>query len=903
MADNINLDRVRTDIKYDFINCHKCVSENTSDDDCDDSPFDKLNSNCEYVTPDQFCETVDKGDCNFSLFCINCQSLNAHLDDLKSLLCNISSTEFHFDIIGLTEIFKIHDNINYNIHGYHPLQYNTRPQNSGGKGGVGIYINDNIYFNKRDDLSVFIPHVFESIFVEIKTKAKEYVVIGIIYRPNTAPKADLDIFTHTLAELNDIIASENKCLLLLGDFNIDLLKFETHSKTNNFINVMFSQGMLPLITKPTRITPYSATLIDHIYTNRLSYTYKSGIIITDLADHFGTFTIAEKIKSKLYPNVCMKRSFKDENITKFKLILSKCDFSGVLSEECPNNAYDKFCSIYKTAFDLSFPLRKIKLTKRYTMREPWMTPGILASSVNKEKLFHKKLRRPTQENIAKYKNFLVIYNRVKRYAKRKYYETILYENRNNIKQTWSILRQVINKQQTDRNMSASFNINGNETSDPLQISEGFNAFFAQIGQNIQDNVPPANKPFTEHMQGTYPNNFYMSPVAPKELEFISKQLKPKSSSGHDDISTKLMKETICLISSPLSHIFNQSFVKGIVPINMKIAKIIPIYKNGKKDVLNNYRPISLLPAFSKLLEKVVEISLVKYLEKYNILYKHQYGFRKKHSTIHPIMHLLNYIAESNNKPTKDITLGLFLDLSKAFDTISHNILLRKLDHYGIRGICNNWFQSYLSNRKQYTVINSKSSSFRLITCGVPQGSILGPILFLIYINDIENVTSLNLLSFADDTTVYSSNPDINKLTEYMNIELYKLSDWFFANKLSLNVGKTKYAIFTPSGKQIHAQNKTIKLNNVTISREKSIKFLGLHLDEHLTWKMHITKLKSKLSSALFVLNKIKNILSCKALKTVYYALFHSHLMYGIQAWGSATFINQIFKMQKKHYVL
>ena len=204
---------------------------------------------------------------------------------------------------------------------------------------------------------------------------------------------------------------------------------------------------------------------------------------------------------------------------------------------------------------------------------------------------------------------------------------------------------------------------------------------------------------------------------------------------------------------------------------MKIAKIIPIFKSGAKNSLNNYRPISLLPAFSKLLEKIVAQKLVKFLDKYNIIHEHQYGFRKKHSTIHPILHLLNYIADSSDKPSKDITLGLFLDLSKAFDTISHSILLHKLNYYGIRGVCNDWFRSYLTNRKQYTETYSKSSSHASITCGVPQGSILGPILFLIYINDIQNCTSLNLLSFADDTTVYSSHSNITQLFNNMNKEL------------------------------------------------------------------------------------------------------------------------------------
>ena len=375
-------------------------------------------------------------------------------------------------------------------------------------------------------------------------------------------------------------------------------------------------------------------------------------------------------------------------------------------------------------------------------------------------------------------------------------------------------------------------------------------------------------------------------------------MKPKTSQGHDNISTKLLKETIDLILIPLTHIINQSFTSGIVPGNMKIAKIIPIFKSGNQEIMNNYRPISLLPAFSKLLEKLVCKRLTSFLESYKILYKHQYGFRKKHSTIHPILHLLKYIAENNDKPTKDITLAVFIDLSKAFDTICHSTLLKKLNFYGIRGITNSWFHSYLTQRKQYTIINNCKSALEDITCGVPQGSILGPILFLIYINDIQHSTSLNLLSYADDTTIYSSNSNADILYAETNKELIKLDDWFRANKLSLNVKKTNYSIFSPT-KFTQETNRTLTLNNTTINREHSIRFLGLNIDQQLTWNTHINKLKSKISSSIFIINRVKKQLPHEALKSIYLTLIHSHFIYGITAWGNSTTTNKLYLLQKK----
>ena len=257
-----------------------------------------------------------------------------------------------------------------------------------------------------------------------------------------------------------------------------------------------------------------------------------------------------------------------------------------------------------------------------------------------------------------------------------------------------------------------------------------------------------------------------------------------------------MKVSVEQIKGVLSYIFNLSINTGDVPENMKVAKVVPVYKSGDKNKIENYRPISILPAFSKLLEKIVFKQVNAFLSKHNVFYKHQYGFRSRHSTVHPVMHLIKSITEANNKSSKDVTLAIFLDLSKAFDTLSHEILLQKLDHYGIRGVCNQWFRSYLSGRIQYVDFCGSKSEYTSIKSGVPQGSILGPLLFLVYINDLHCSTSTNLLSFADDTTLYQSSNNLVSLYFHINNELKNVSNWLSANKLSLNISKTKYMIFS-----------------------------------------------------------------------------------------------------------
>ena len=206
------------------------------------------------------------------------------------------------------------------------------------------------------------------------------------------------------------------------------------------------------------------------------------------------------------------------------------------------------------------------------------------------------------------------------------------------------------------------------------------------------------------------------------------------------------------------------------------------------------------------------------MEQHQPFYEYQFGFRPKHSTIHPIIHLLNQIANENDKSTQNLTLSVFIDLTKAFDTISHSILLKKLDNLGIRGVANKWFKSYLTDRKQYMNFGNSTSPYEQLLCGIPQGSILGPILFLIYVNDIQNATSMNMLSFADDTTASISSPDITELYATINVELEKLNNWFRANKLSLNAKKTKHILFRANTAYPNLQNRSIILNGHKVDR-------------------------------------------------------------------------------------
>ena len=425
-----------------------------------------------------------------------------------------------------------------------------------------------------------------------------------------------------------------------------------------------------------------------------------------------------------------------------------------------------------------------------------------------------------------------------------------------------------------------------------------NKFFVNVGPETEKKVPKVpNASPEKFLKNRNQFELIIAHISEEEVLNIIKAL-PNKSSGPTSIPLRLLHDVSDLIITPLCHIINLSFTTGIFPDILKVTKVVAIHKGGSTQELNNFRPISLLSIFDKIIEKLMHKRVYEFLEDHNILYELQFGFRKKMSTGHSLVEITEEIKESidNGK----FGCGIFIDLKKAFDTVNHQILLTKLEHYGIRGPLLKWFESYLTNRRQYVYHNGIASEMEVITCGVPQGSVLGPLLFLIYVNDLPNISDkLRFFLFADDTNIYYDSDDLVELEKTVNQELRKLSQWLNINRLALNVGKTNFVIFRAKKKIYH--NVTLIMNRKAIEQKDHVKYLGVLMDQHLNWKKQIANVTKKISRGVGILAKLRSYLDPKLLKNIYYCIVVSHLSYGVEAWGSAcaTELEKLLTLQKK----
>ena len=534
--------------------------------------------------------------------------------------------------------------------------------------------------------------------------------------------------------------------------------------------------------------------------------------------------------------------------------------------------------------DKHFPL--VKLSRSKARDKPFMTAALKVSIRHKNKLHHKYLTNKTHVNKLIWQKYRRNLTNVLQNAEKLYIHKMVQNHSSNSQEMWKFFGSILNNK-NDKNLNITkLKVNDKIVTNQVEITNEFNHFFSNIGKNLADRIKSENNPEL-FLRNPIANSIFLNEVTITELQNEINDLNAKKSCGHDDLSAKFIKIISPLLTVPLCKVINQALATGVYPDLLKIAKVIPIHKKGERDNVNNYRPISVLSTFNKLFEKIIHKRFYQFLTKYKAFHKFQFGFREKHSTTLALIEIVDQIRSAIE--SKNVVCGIFADLSKAFDTVDHEILLKKLNHYGIRGMANNLIKSYLSNRKQYVQIGDTKSNLLDINCGVPQGSVLGPLLFLIYVNDIANCNPHGLIRlFADDTNVFIESKQIESLYNDAENVLKYLDKWFRANKLTLNIEKNNFIIFTTPDrrKKMNIPN-TLKLNDIMINRTDQAKYLGLILDEELSWKHHIDMLCNKIKRYFPSFYTLRNFINVDHAKSIYYATIHSRIKYGIPLYGTA----------------
>lgn len=809
-------------------------------------------------------------------------------DDLLICLDELSKKYINIDILCITEHFI--------MEGYQNLlylpNYNLAAmfcRNEKKRGGSCILIKNGIQWKELPKVAkLSIPGMFECCGVEL-TSYK--IIIVCVYRiPNTNNLNHCFDRLETL--LQELLHTHCKNIIICGDFNIDVLK--PNNVTNAFECLLMSYNLQLALKQPTRMA--SLSCIDNFAHNVKAC--KTEVAELALSDH-----TAQILKCPVQKTCCLKywytkrRDYSVENILKFKNHLKSLTFSEVYSTDDPNVAYNNFIETFKLLYELCFPMTYLKIN---TIRKTkWLSKGIKICSKKKRKLLWQYRLNRNKSDKTRLAIYSKVYKKIINLTQKAQNNYSIKTSKNKSKTAWQIINRA--KFNVPRANINKIKVNNDVISNPEAIAEAFNNFFID---KIQPKLPANSRPKTATLAFNN-KSMFMAPSIPYDIKKIIMSLNSTNSVGYDGIATKILKHVSDEICGHLSHIINLSISEGVFPDALKVAIVRPLFKKDDREIMEHYRPISLIPIIAKVFEKYIYKELYTFIEKNKFLCEEQKGFRLGKTVNMAIYDFLYNVAKNVDK--RKPICGLFCDMTQAFDYVHYGTLLNKLESYGIRGNINNLIKSYLQNRTQITEINKidmKSkhdivyqSTERKISFGVPQGSVLGPLLFILYINDLPKCIPQHLTLFADDSTLTIP---CNKPETYendINESINQIVKWLDNNNLKINLLKTKRIHF--SQRINDKSNLNIFYDNQAVEEVDTTKFLGLRIDKKLNWKPHIDFLCKKLSKSAYALHTLSCIIGVEALLTAYYGLAESHLRYGVMFWGNSTERETVFKAQKR----
>ena len=876
---------------------------------------------CKYITPK---DVPGPADDELGILSMNIRSIHKNIERI-----NDSITEYtKYDVISLNEtscnFSKLANGLDdLLIEGFHPPVFQAPARKSCRGGGLLTYVNKRVC-DSVDDIESIPPNQEPSLFGEFLVtkicsckKYKNTILVVNVYRsPSSSSAKFLEVLEQSLSSLRK---HGKKQIILAGDFNIDLIKHDSDEKSQNLIDVTASYGFAQVISRPTRITDHSATLIDHVYTNKVEKFISSSVVTLDLSDHLGTY-----IQISLAPSYDRAsravnfnshhfkgtpagkqneyRMFNEANNETFKRLIQNESW-GELEGLLADARYEKFCEIYTHHYDTAYPLKTNRVRRKHERIDPkpWITPWLEDACNRKNLLYRDYVREPSIQNWTKYDKMNKFCNKHKNTAKSRYYKKYFLEYSDDSRKQWQLINSVLNRNRKKAGISKLVDQDGNVASNPTDIAEKFNEYFSNIASDLKSKIDDHSdhsddRSYEAFLNDPVPLSIFLRPAEYSEIYEIIKNLKNKSTKDTKVSALKIAAEDSNFVNALVATV-SQSLIEGVFPQSLKVARVVPIHKNGSKTEVSNYRPISLLAVFSKIYEKVMHARISEFLNKNSSIYERQYGFRAGRSCEQALLDAQNVLINSLHK--KQISLLLLIDFSKAFDMVDHSILLHKLHHYGIRGIAYKWLESYLSKREQYVRIGDADSSCREMSYGVPQGSILGPLLFVIYINDLPGISKLaRFILYADDANIIITGNNIYEIEDQINLLSDLLIKWVNANGLLINLKKTNYMLFS---RQNLPNFPPVIINKVNIERVNEAKFLGVILNEKLSWTAHISALKSKMSRYVGIMYRIKPFLPLKVRVQIYHSFVQSHLNYCSLVWGftTRTNIECLFRQQKK----
>ena len=709
------------------------------------------------------------------------------------------------------------------------------------------------------------------------------VVICNVYRP---PGGNLE---KAIKYLDDSVRNFDLSkveLFLLGDLNVDY-KNKTSPNYKKLSFFVQSNGLLQLIHNTTRNTSNSSSLLDLILTNS-KYIKIAGTLNHFVSDHQPIYVVKKKKRDNRPKVEFTGRSYRNFDKDLFKEELSKCDWSDFYKLADPETAWDLVLDRFLPILDKMCPIRKFMI-KNY--RPEWITPELIEQIKDRD-YFYKKAKQDGSEdswNIAKHLRNTT--NANIRQAKREFILGELDRCGTDSKKFWKVVKSVVPNNKCTNRTDIHLKDNTGEIIEKKNVAHYINSYFINIGKADLSVPYPDIESLSDakgdHVEDQWsPDEFNVT-----EVLKVVKGINVSKSSGLQDISSYVIKEVFSILTRQIAHLMNLSLSSSIFPRAWKRAQVIPIPKSGNLTQVQNYRPISLLPLPGKILEKLMHGRLTDYIQANSLLSSNQHGFRKKHSTVHSVAQLTTFINKKMD--VRLPTLAVFIDFRKAFDCVQHPILLNKLASLNICNEVLALFKSYLENREQKVLANNVFSSAQTITQGVPQGSVLGPLFYILYANDLVDVVKYcKVALYADDTVLYIANPDFDVSVRRMRKDVRALLKWCKNNGIRMNTDKTKAMVFGGQKQLKLLPEVKIKAEGTLLQVVPSYKYLGVTLDSQLNFAKHIGKIVRTASVKLRQFRRMRSFLDVNAATMVYKNMFLPVLEYGDIFLTSATAENR-----------